>query len=202
MIHESHVDSYRPLEGPDARMSRILIDSIAAEYARYKALGEGAFAQLEEAELSHSGADESNSITAIVWHLAGNLKSRFTDFRTTDGEKAWRHRDEEFAQRIVSRQQLLDQWEDGWHTLFMALDALTDEDLHQTITIRRQSLTIHQALHRSLAHASYHVGQIIYVAKSIRGVAWHTLSIARGESEAYNTAPDRELPGTSRLRSS
>jgi Protein of unknown function (DUF1572) len=171
-------------------MPRDLIESITAEYRRYKQLGEGAFAQLAEPELSRTPSLDDNSIAVIVWHVAGNLKSRFTDFRTADGEKAWRNRDEEFAERPVTREQLLEKWESGWQVLFAALDALTDDDLHQTITIRRQPLAIHQALHRSLAHTSYHVGQIVYVAKGFRGAGWRSLSIPKGASAAYMQGTD------------
>jgi len=173
-------------------MSRKLIEAIAAEYSRYKALGEGAFAQLEDAELPQDGGDGSNAIAVIVWHLGGNLKSRFTDFRTADGEKPWRNREEEFAERVVTRQQLLAKWEEGWTALVAALADLTDENLSGTITIRRQPVTIDQALLRSLAHTSYHVGQIVYVAKSIRGGEWRSLSIPKGASETYNRNPTGE----------
>ena len=167
-------------------MSSIL-SSIATEYRRYKALGEGAIAQVDDAHLSRVEGDGSNSIAVIVWHIAGNLQSRFTDFLTADGEKPWRHRDEEFEGRTVTRQQLLDKWEEGWRALFTAIDGLTDQDLHATVTIRGQALTVHDALHRSLAHTSYHVGQIVYVAKSFVGEpAWRSLSIPRGQSEAAN----------------
>ena len=138
--------------------TRELIDSITAEYRRYKKLGEGAFAQLTDEELSRAAPDD-NSVATIVWHIAGNLKSRFTDFQTTDGEKPWRNRDEEFFERTVSRAALLEKWEEGWQSAFIALDALTDDNLNDVITIRQQPLAIHQALHRSMAHTSYHVGQ-------------------------------------------
>lgn len=180
-------------------MSRKLIESIASEYSRYKALGEGAFVQLKDAELSHDGGNGNNSIAVIVWHLGGNLKSRFTDFRSADGEKPWRHREEEFAERAVSRQELLATWEDGWRVLFAALADLADDDLSDTIMIRGQQLTIDQALLRSLAHASYHVGQIVYVAKGVRGTEWRSLSIPKGGSDAYNRNPTGETP--SRLTS-
>ena len=128
---------------------------------------------------------DDNSVATIVWHIAGNLKSRFTDFQTTDGEKPWRNRDEEFAERTVSREALLEKWEDGWRSLFTALDALADDNLNDVITIRQQPLAIHQALHRSMAHTSYHVGQIVYVAKAFRGPAWRSLSIPRGASASF-----------------
>jgi hypothetical protein len=173
-------------------LTRTLIEAITAEYARYKALGEGAFAQLEDAPLTKELGDGTNSIAVIAWHLGGNLKSRFTDFRTADGEKPWRNREEEFAAREVSRQELLAKWEEGWSALFSALEELTDEDLGATVTIRRQPLRIDQALLRSLAHASYHVGQIVHIAKVFRGADWRSLSIPRGASDSYNRNPGNE----------
>ena len=175
-------------------MSRRLIQSITGEYSRYKALAEGALAQVQDADLSQDLGEETNSIAVIVWHLAGNLKSRFTDFRTTDGEKPWRNRDEEFATRLVTRQELLGTWEQGWTALMAALGELTDDALSETVTIRNQPLTIDQALLRSLAHASYHVGQIVHIAKVLRGAEWRTLSIPRGASDAYNRNPASETP--------
>jgi hypothetical protein len=170
-----------------------LISSITAEYRRYQALGQAAIAQLSDAELARPGVGDNTSIAVIVWHIAGNLTSRFTDFRTTDGEKPWRHRDEEFEERAVTREALLTKWASGWAVLFAAIGPLTDEDLHQTVTIRAQPHSIHQALHRSLAHTSYHVGQIVHIAKSVRGVEWRSLSIPKGQSDVYNQHPHREI---------
>jgi hypothetical protein len=170
-------------------MARDLIESITAEYRRYKQLGEGAFAQLADDELCRAAPDD-NTIAMIVWHIAGNLKSRFVDFQTTDGEKPWRNRDEEFAERTVSRQALIEKWEDGWRALFAALENLSDGNLHEVITLRQQPLAVHQALHRSLAHTSYHVGQIVYAAKAFRGSAWRSLSIPRGASAAFVVSTD------------
>ena len=171
-----------------------LISSIAAEYRRYKALGQAAIAQVSDAELAQPNAGDSNSIAVLVWHVSGNLTARFTDFRTTDGEKPWRNRDEEFVDRVVTREELLTKWESGWEVLFATLGTLTDADLHLSVTIRGQSNSIHQALHRSLAHTTYHVGQIVYLAKAIRGEEWKNLSIPKGQSAAYNQNPDRETP--------
>jgi uncharacterized damage-inducible protein DinB len=168
------------------------MSSITAEYHRYKALGQAAVAQLSDAELARPDADDANSIAVIVWHISGNLRSRFTEFRTTDGEKPWRNRDEEFETRVVTREELLARWESGWEALFAALSPLTDDDLHQTVTVRGQVHAIHEALHRSLAHTSYHVGQIVHIAKSIRGAEWRSLSIPKGGSAAYNQNPHRE----------
>jgi hypothetical protein len=169
-----------------------ITSSIAAEYRRYKALAEAAIAQVTADELMRTGPGDSNSIEMLVRHLAGNLRSRFTDFRTSDGEKTWRRRDEEFEPGSLDRQRLLADWEEAWQTLFAALDAVSDADLSATVTVRRQPLRIDEALHRSLAHTAYHVGQIVYLAKAIRADGWQCLSIPRGASQAYNQAPTNE----------
>jgi uncharacterized damage-inducible protein DinB len=162
------------------------VEAIADEFTRYKALGEAAIAQLGDEELVATASDGGNSIVAIVWHLAGNLESRFTDFRTTDGEKPWRDRDDEFVLRTVTRSELLEKWERGWRALLGALGELSDADLLATVTIRRQQLRIDQALQRSLAHAAYHIGQIVFLAKQIRSGGWRCLSIPLGGSAAHN----------------
>jgi uncharacterized damage-inducible protein DinB len=173
---------------------RTLIQSVAGEYERYKSLGEGALAQVADADLSRTMAGQDNSAAAIAWHIAGNLESRFTDFLTSDGEKPWRDRESEFASRTVSRAELMEKWARGWAVLLGTLAALQDEQLDTTVTIRGQPLRVSEALHRSLSHTSYHVGQIVYLAKSFAGPAWKYLSIAPGKSGAYNAAPDREKP--------
>jgi uncharacterized damage-inducible protein DinB len=167
-------------------MSRLLVGFFEAEYRRYKALGEGALAQVSDDELSIAGSDTDNPIVAIVWHLTGNLISRFTDFRTSDGEKPDRDREREFDARQVTRAELMDRWNTAWQTLLGAIESLGDDDLSATITIRRQSLRIDEALLRSLSHTAYHTGQIVYLAKAFRGAEWTSLSIPRGMSEAYN----------------
>ena len=162
-----------------------VISSLQDEYQRYKALAEAAIAQVGDEELS-SAQDGGNSIEMLVRHIAGNLASRFTDFRTSDGEKPWRRRDDEFESASLTRHELLQMWEAGWNVLFAEVDKLTDDDLAQTVMIRRQPLRIDEALHRSLAHTAYHVGQVVFMAKAMRGGAWRTLSIPRGKSEEYN----------------
>jgi hypothetical protein len=152
---------------------REIVESIEGEYRKYKFLGEFAIEQLNEPELSQSIAGGNNTTINLVWHLAGNLKSRFTDFLTTDGEKSWRDKESEFQARHVSRADLLEKWNDGWATLFHALRELTDDQLTTAfISIRGERLRVDQALLRSLAHAGYHVGQIVYLAKAIRGLSW------------------------------
>ena len=162
------------------------VEAIADEYARYKALGEAAIAQLGDDELALTASEGGNSIVSIVWHLAGNLESRFTDFRTSDGEKPWRDRDDEFAPRTVTKPALIEKWERGWQALLSAVGELSDGDLLSTVTIRRQQLRIDQALERSLAHTAYHVGQIVFLAKQIRSGGWTCLSIPLGGSAAHN----------------
>jgi uncharacterized damage-inducible protein DinB len=182
---------------------RDTITAIQAEYLRYKSLAEAALAQLDEPQLSAHAAGQ-NSIATICWHVAGNLRSRFTDFLTSDGEKPWRDREDEFAPRNVSRAELLEHWERGWSALFTALEGLSDSDLTSTVTIRAQPLSVREALFRSLAHAAYHVGQVVYVAHALRGDGWKYLSIAPGKSAEYNAAPGSEKPAAhaERLRSS
>ena len=170
------------------------IDAIRSEFLRYKALAEKAIAQLDGAGLSAPAPGGGNSIATICWHVSGNFRSRFTDFLTTDGEKPWRKRDEEFEPRAVSRDELLAKWEQGWTVLLDALSALNDNDLDRAVTIRAQPLSVREALLRSLAHASYHVGQIVYAAKAARGDAWTYLSIPPGQSEEYNRQPALDRP--------
>jgi uncharacterized damage-inducible protein DinB len=171
-----------------------LVDSIRAEYLRYKSLAEAAIDQLSDDQLSTPGPNGGNSIATICWHVSGNLKSRFTDFLNADGEKPWRQREEEFKARTVTRSELLSKWNEGWDVLLGTLSTLTDEQLSRTVTIRQQPLLVHEALHRSLAHSSYHVGQIVYAAKAMRGKDWKYLSIPPGKSAAYNQAPTSEKP--------
>lgn len=169
-----------------------VIRSLVDEYNRYKALAEAAIAQVGDEELGHPGHDGGNSIEMLIRHVAGNLKSRFTDFRTSDGEKPWRRRDDEFESAGLSRAELLRVWEDGWSVLMGEVEKLSDADLSATVIVRRQPLRIDEALHRSLAHTAYHVGQIVFMAKAMRGGGWRTLSIPKGKSEEYNQTAVRE----------
>lgn len=162
------------------------VEAIADEFVRYKALGEAAIAQLRDEQLTIAASEGGNSIVTIVWHLAGNLESRFTEFRTSDGEKPWRDRDDEFVMRNVTKAALLEKWERGWKALTTALGELSDADLLERVIIRRQPLRIDQALQRSLAHTAYHIGQIVFLAKQIRSNAWTCLSIPLGGSAAHN----------------
>lgn len=173
-----------------------MIDAMRAEFVRYKVMAEKAMAQLEAAQLSAVPPGDGNSIATICWHVSGNLRSRFTDFLTSDGEKPWRRREEEFDPRDVSAAALLATWQQGWDVLLEALAGLTDPDLDAAVTIRGQTLQVREALLRALAHVSYHVGQIVYAAKAARGSAWTSLSIPRGQSDQYNQHPHLERPPT------
>ncbi len=177
---------------------RKIIGSIESEYRRYMAAGEGAIAQLTDEQLSQNSSAAGNSVATLVWHISGNLASRFTDFLQSDGEKPWRNRDEEFLARTVSRAALTEKWVKGWAILFESLSKLNDEQLHETVKIRGVALAVHDALHRSLAHASYHMGQIVFLAKALRGAEWSYLSIPPGGSAAYNANPVAEKPPDTR----
>lgn len=171
---------------------RDVVSSIEGEYRRYRSLGERTMEQLQEEQLTVRPSEESNSIATLVWHLSGNLESRFTDFLTTDGEKPWRKRDDEFAVRHASRDELDAKWRRGWDVVMGTLADLDDEDLSRTVTIRGVEHSVAEALHRSLAHTAYHVGQMTYQGKVLAGGEWSWLSIAPGGTAAYNENPLRE----------
>jgi hypothetical protein len=169
-----------------------IIGSIEAEYLRYRKLGEGAIGQLGDAELCQKPAGGGNSVATIVWHLAGNLESRFTDFLSTDGEKPWRDRESEFAPRNVTMAEVTSKWNNGWQVLFSAIHDLRDSRLDSMVMIRGQKLSVCEALLRSLSHTSFHVGQVVFLAKSIRGASWEYLTIPPGQSSSYNQNPTME----------
>ncbi|HEY6062231.1 MAG TPA: DUF1572 family protein [Chitinophagaceae bacterium] len=152
----------------------------------YKDLGEKAFEQLDEKDLHFRPNEESNSIAIIVQHIAGNMLSRFTNFLTEDGEKEWRQRDNEFEIHQYSRQQVIDLWEKGWKCFLDALGSLTEDDLLKTIYIRKEPLSVIDAVNRQLAHYPHHIGQILYIGKTIMGEKWKSLSIPKNQSQAYN----------------
>jgi hypothetical protein len=151
----------------------------------YKRFADGAIAQLREEEFFVQIDPEANSIAIIMKHISGNMRSRFTDFLTSDGEKPDRHRDQEFIQEDLTYPELMRRWEAEWQNLFATIEALKPQDLERTITIRGEPHTVLQALNRALLHYAQHIGQIIFLAKHIRGTAWKTLTIARGKSEEH-----------------
>lgn len=167
------------------------IAAMRASFRSTKALADKAVAQLPFDALRRTLDPTVNSIAVIMKHVAGNLRSRFTDFLDSDGEKPWRHRDEEFVDRYTGRDELMADWESGWAVLFAAIDALAPGDLLRQVTIRGEAQSVVVALARSLAHVSYHVGQIVQDARieaARDGGPWRTLTIDRGASEAFNQA--------------
>ena len=156
------------------------------QFQYYKSLGDKTMSQLTEEQLFWKYNDESNSIAVIVKHIAGNILSRWTDFRSTDGEKEWRNRESEFADDIKDRKNLEAYWKKGWSCLFDALNSITDDDLEEIIYIRNQGHTIIEAINRQLAHYPYHIGQIVFIGKMLTDGAWLSLSIPRGGSTVYN----------------
>ncbi|MHC4959400.1 MAG: DinB family protein [Planctomycetota bacterium] len=167
-------------------MEASFFDDALWTFRWYKDLAERAMAQLDDAQLQAAPDAEANSVAVIVKHMAGNMRSRWTDFLTTDGEKPDRHRDTEFEEPPATRAGLLELWENGWASVFDALEPLGTGDVTRTVTIRGREHTVMQAVHRQLTHYAYHVGQIVYVARMLKGPEdWKTLSIARGASGDY-----------------
>jgi hypothetical protein len=168
------------------------IGDFADEYRRYRGLGEAAMAQVSDEALNHVPSIDGNSIGMIVRHLSGNLISRFTDFLTADGEKPNRDREAEFEPRAYTRAELDALWSEGWAVLEGALAQLDDSRLADVVQIRGVPLSVHAALSRSMAHAAYHVGQIVLLARERADAEWQSLSIPRGQSAAYNLNPTKE----------
>ncbi|MGC8550979.1 MAG: DUF1572 domain-containing protein [Acidobacteriaceae bacterium] len=152
----------------------------------YKKLAERAMAQVTDEQLFVAENEESNSIAVIVKHMAGNMRSRWTDFLTSDGEKANRNRDSEFVDPPATRAELLKMWDEGWACLFDALEPLREEDLTRTITIRGEAHSVMQAVNRQMAHYPYHVGQIVLLAKQFANDKWTALSVPRNKSAEFN----------------
>ncbi len=163
-------------------MSNKIISQFIKSYTEYKTLTEKAVDQLNEEQLRTVNAADSNSIAVIMKHMSGNLISRFTDFLTTDGEKEWRNRDGEFEEDAASKEEILAYWNKGFDVLKNSLESLNDEDLDKTVYIRNEALTVIQALFRSLTHYASHAGQIVVLAKMMKGEEWKTLSVPKKRS--------------------
>lgn len=155
-------------------------------FRHYKKLADRAMVQVSDDQLFATLDPEANSIAIVVKHMAGNMRSRFTDFLTTDGEKPTRNRDSEFVDPAPTRAALLQDWEGGWSCVFSALEPLTDDDLDRTITIRGEAHSVMQAINRQVAHYSNHVGQILLLAKHFAGGHWQSLSVPRNQSAEFN----------------
>lgn len=163
------------------------LEDALAVFRKYKKLGEGALAQLDDEEFFALIDAEANSIALIVKHLAGNMRSRWTDFLTTDGEKPDRDRDAEFRlEAETTRAEVFEWWEQGWQCVFDAVEPLDPSDLMRTVTIRGEPHTVFKAVNRQLTHYAYHVGQIVLLAKHFKSEEWQSLSIAPGASGAFN----------------
>jgi hypothetical protein len=152
----------------------------------YKKLGEGAMDQLSDEDLNSKPNESSNSIAQIVHHLSGNMLSRWTDFMVSDGEKEWRNREAEFDEGYPSKLALMEAWEKGWRCLFDAFKTVKPDDLLKVIYIRNEGHTVLEAIQRQLAHYPHHVGQILYQAKAIKSADFKSLSIPKGQSQAFN----------------
>ncbi len=162
-------------------------DEVRRSFRGYKRMADAALAQLTDQDFFHAPDPESNSAAVIVKHVAGNLRSRWKDFLTTDGEKPDRNRDQEFVlEPGLTREELMRRWEESFQIVFDTIASLTAEDFGRTVTIRGEPHTILQAMNRSLMHTAYHVGQILYVGKHLRGTEWTVLSIPKGKSEEFN----------------
>jgi uncharacterized damage-inducible protein DinB len=163
------------------------LDDVRPLFAYYKRLGEGAIAQVSDADLTAMLDPEMNSIAQIVKHIAGNMRSRWTGFPEADGEKPDRNRDTEFEAPPATRAELMALWDAGWACIFAALAPLTDADLARETFIRGERHSVVQAINRQIAHYSYHVGQIVFLAKHLQSAQWQSLSVPRGGSSLFNT---------------
>ena len=168
-------------------MGNSFLSSSIKQFEYYKSLGDKTFEQLDFSEMQKEFAEDSNSISIIVKHMVGNMLSRWTNFMTEDGEKSWRHRDQEFEDTYQSKEDMLHAWEKGWDCVFNALTPLENDDLEKIIYIRNQGHTVTEAINRQLAHYAYHVGQIVFLGKLLKGSHWKSLSIPKGKSKDFNT---------------
>ena len=167
-------------------IAELFLESAIKRFGEYKELGDKTFIQLDEQQMKVAPNESCNSIAVIIQHMHGNMVSRWTNFLTEDGEKPGRRRDREFESQGYSKERLLQLWQEGWQTLFHALDSLQPDDLTKNITIRTQPLVVVDAINRQLAHYCSHVGQIVYLGKWLKGEAWQSLSIPKGSSAAFN----------------
>ena len=173
-------------ESDKSNCGRDFLESSIRTFVSQKQLAERAVVQVPDEMLRIALHPETNSIAVIMKHVAGNLRSRWTDFLTSDGEKPWRDRDTEFVDTFTDRQELMEYWELGWDVTLATLGALADDDLVRTVEIRGEPHSVPLAIERSLAHTSYHVGQIVLLARVHAGDNWTVLSIPRGGSEQFN----------------
>jgi len=173
----------------DDLIEKHFLEDAVLQLRKYKGLADGALAQVADADLFRSVDAESNSIAIVMKHVAGNMKSRWTDFLTTDGEKPDRDRDAEFeAETGDTRASVAARWEEGWRLLFSATEGLSPSDLSRTVAIRGEPHTVLQAIQRQLTHYAYHVGQNVFLARHFAGPRWRSLSIPKGRSKDFEVA--------------
>ena len=176
---------------PETEAAAHFLDDAIRQFRKYKALADGALAQIADADLFRTIDSESNSIALVVKHLSGNMRSRWTDFLTSDGEKPDRNRDREFELEAGDTgARILAGWESGWKLLFGALESLAPGDLTRTVRIRAEAHTVMQAINRQLTHYAYHVGQIVLLARHFAGSRWTSLSIPKGQSKEFDVSKD------------
>ena len=168
-------------------IGHLYLDEAFRSLRGYKRLADGAIAQLNDEQFFATPDPESTSVAVIIKHIAGNMRSRFTDFLTTDGEKPDRHRDSEFVMDAsTTREDMLRSWERNWEMLFQTIQSLRPDDLTRTVTIRGEPHSVLQAINRQVTHYAYHIGQIVFLAKHWKGAQWQSLSIPKGQSEQVN----------------
>ncbi len=185
----------------NADVANHYLEEVRRQFRGHKRLAEGAMAQLKDEELFVALDPESNSIAILVKHLAGNMRSRFTDFLTSDGEKPDRNRDQEFEiTSATTRADVMRWWEEGWARVFAAIEGLKPEDVMRTVTIRGEAHTVLQAINRQIAHYAQHTGQIVFLAKHFRSSEWKTLSVPRGKSKDFNAMARTYEKGVPRER--
>lgn len=163
------------------------LESAKKQFLYYKTIGEKAIGQLDDDQLFIAANEDTNSIAQIVKHLSGNMLSRWSDFLTSDGEKEWRNRDDEFVDTYKSKEELLENWNKGWDCLFNAINPLQPEQLSDIIYIRNEGHSVVEAINRQLAHYPYHIGQIVFYAKLLKKTEWESLSIPKNKSGDYNS---------------
>lgn len=176
----------RNMKTIEASPAKEFLRAVKVDFHKYKNLGDKTFLQLAEADFYATPYSDGNSIAVLIQHISGNLISRFSDFLTSDGEKENRDRDAEFIPQNYTKSELLSIWDKGYAVLFQNLDELSESDLSAIIYIRHEPLSVPEALMRSMGHISYHIGQIVFLAKYIKQNQWQTLSIEKGKSQAYN----------------
>ncbi|MCE2612573.1 DUF1572 domain-containing protein [Flavobacteriaceae bacterium D16] len=171
------------------------LSNIKKEFLRYKGVAEKSFEQLKEDDLHFVPNEGDNSIAVIVKHMVGNMRSRWTNFLTEDGEKSWRHRETEFEPSLRTKAEVLEAWNSGWALVLDVLNSLEPEQLRVQVKIRNEGHTVLEAINRQLAHYAYHTGQIVYLAKSIKGEEWESPSIPKGASDLFNKKMSEKASG-------